>query len=156
IKNINKKTIKSIIAIYLIHLFFYIGMSYIILTNMSTWNRVVQKLNINSNIDQYNHLYISVFYFILSTYLMLESLDFSIHKLIKILVYTISFAFLFIALYKYCNYSPPQASEILKIIWTNISAYVIVELSSNRSEGIYYGLSRSHSGRYYETVRNLL
>jgi len=50
------------------------------------------------------------------------------------------------------NYSPLQASEILKIIWTNISAYVIVELSSNRSEGIYYGLSKSHSGRYYETV----
>jgi|SRR5665648_349237 len=112
-KNINKKTIKSIIAIYLIHLFFYIGMSYIILTNMSTWNRVVQKLNINSNIDQYNHLYISVFYFILSTYLMLESLDFSIHKLIKILVYTISFAFLFIALYKY--YSINQFIDIYVI-----------------------------------------
>src|SRR5665648_950969 len=112
-KNINKKTIKSIIAIYLIHLFFYIGMSYIILTNMSTWNRVVQKLNINSNIDQYNHLYISFFYFILSTYLMLESLDFSIHKLIKILVYTISFAFLFIALYKY--YSINQFIDIYVI-----------------------------------------
>ena len=50
------------------------------------------------------------------------------------------------------NYSPLQASEMLKIIWTNISAYVIVELSSNRSEGIYYGLSKSHSERYYETV----
>lgn len=110
-KNINRMFI--IVAIYLTHLCFYIGMSYIILMNMSNWNIVFQKLKINSNIDQYNHLYISVFYLILSTYLMLNSLNFSIHKLIKILVYTISYAFAFIALFKY--YTIKEFIDILLI-----------------------------------------
>ncbi|AET67397.1 hypothetical protein Desor_1758 [Desulfosporosinus orientis DSM 765] len=111
-KNVNKATM-SIIAIYLIHLLIYIGMSYITLMNMSHWNLVFLKLKINSNIDQYNHLYISVFYLILSTYLMLNSLNFSMHKLITILVYTISYAFAFFALYKY--YSIKEFIDILLI-----------------------------------------
>ncbi len=108
-----KKTKMFIIATYLIHLIFYVGMSYITLINMSNWNIVFQKLKISSNIGQYNHLYISIYYLILSTYFMFRALDFSIHKLIKILIYTISFAFAFIALYKY--YSITEFINILLI-----------------------------------------
>ncbi|MFT5875645.1 MAG: heme/copper-type cytochrome/quinol oxidase subunit 3 [Clostridium sp.] len=111
-KNKNK-TIMFIFSIYLIHLFFYIFMSYITFINMSTSNRVWQKLKLNSNIIEYNHLYISAFYLILSTYLMCKALNFSIHKLIKILIYTISYAFVFIAAYKY--YSSKEFVNILLI-----------------------------------------
>ncbi len=111
-KNINK-TKMFILSIYLIHLFLYICMSYIIYINISNWNMVFQKLKLNSNIIQYNHLYISIFYIILSTYFMFKSLNFSIHKIIKILVYAISYSFAFIALYKY--YSNKEFISILLI-----------------------------------------
>lgn len=99
-KKINK-IIMIIVAIYLIHLLFYIGMSFITLINMSNWDIVLKKINISSNISQYNHLYISIYYFALSTYFIFKSFNFSIHKLIKILIYTISYTFVFIAFYKY-------------------------------------------------------
>ena len=50
------------------------------------------------------------------------------------------------------NYSPPPVSRIFLKFWTILFEYVIVELASNNSEGIYYGLSKAHSGRYCETM----
>ena len=50
------------------------------------------------------------------------------------------------------NYSPPPVSRIFLKFWTILFEYVIVELANNSSEGIYYGLSKSHSGRYCETM----
>lgn len=110
-KKINKTII--IIAIYLIHLFFYVGMSFITFINMSNWDIVLKKFNIHSNISQYNHLYISIFYIILSTYFMFKSLNFHFKKMVKVLIYTTSYAFVFIAIYKY--YSIKHFVRILLI-----------------------------------------
>ncbi|HSH36882.1 MAG TPA: hypothetical protein VK998_11610 [Schnuerera sp.] len=95
------KIIFLIIGIYLIHLLIYIGMVHIINTNITTWANAVKKLKINSNIDSYTHVYIHIYYFGLSTYFMLKSLKIPIGKIPKIIIFIITYAFIFMGLYKY-------------------------------------------------------
>ncbi len=97
----NHKIIFLIISIYLIHLLIYIGMVHIINTNITNWTNIVNKLKINSNIDSYTYVYIHIYYFGLSTYFMLKSLKIPIGKMLKIIIFIITFAFIFMGLYKH-------------------------------------------------------
>lgn len=97
------KTRMIIVVIYLLHLIFYVFMSYITEINISNWINIVHKLKINTNITPYNHIYISIYYFILSTHLMFEFLNLCINKKVKILVYATGYVFAFISLYNYYN-----------------------------------------------------
>jgi len=99
-KNVNKSNLFTTI-VYLLFLCFYFFMSYVTTINMQTWNNVYQKLELDSNLIQYNHIYITFHYFILSTYLLFKSLKKHVSRIFTILAYTISYIFAFIALYKY-------------------------------------------------------
>lgn len=99
-KKINKARL-LIVSVYLIHLLVYIGTVHIINTNIASWIDLVNKLKLDSNIDSYTHLYVHIYYFILSTNLMLSSLSILISKIPKILIFVMAYAFAFIGLYKY-------------------------------------------------------
>ncbi|WP_018250277.1 hypothetical protein [Orenia marismortui] len=97
----NKKTI-LVISMYLFSLSIYIGMSYITHINMMEQKIVFNKLNIPSKIESYNHIYLSLYFIILSIFFMIKSLKlFSIPKIIDIFVFIIAFIFVVIAVYKF-------------------------------------------------------
>ncbi|WP_026895343.1 hypothetical protein [Clostridiisalibacter paucivorans] len=99
-KKVNK-TILLIASIYVIHLLVYIGMVHVIDINIRDWTNVVEKLKINSNIDSYTHLYVHIYFFVLSIYFLLKSLNISINRGPKIIIFAVAYAFIFIGLYKY-------------------------------------------------------
>ncbi len=99
-KNIVKKK-TWLIYTYILHFIIYFIISKLMINEILTFEKSLQKFDINYVSKIYNHIYISMFYFILSTYYTLIHLDFKISKKIKILVYTSAFIFFFIALYKY-------------------------------------------------------
>lgn len=97
---INKKRI-YVIFIYTLHLAFYIAASYLVISNMSRWFRVAQKLKIDSVINQYNHLYLSIYYLTLSTYYMIKGLNIYIQQRVTVLLHIIAYSFVILAIYKY-------------------------------------------------------
>jgi len=99
-KNVNK-TRMLIILIYLLHLLVYLGALYVSSLNIANWNRAFYKLKMYSNIIQFNHIYVSLFYYILTTSFFFKSLNLYKNKLITILAYISSFAFAIIAIYMY-------------------------------------------------------
>ncbi len=99
-KNIIKKKM-WVICTYILHFIIYFIISNLMINEMLTFEKSLQKLDINYISKTYNHIYISMFYFILSTYYTLINLDFNIPKKIKFLVYISAVIFFFIALYKY-------------------------------------------------------
>lgn len=98
--NINKK-IFYIVVIYSIHLIFYTIISCLMINEMLTLEIALQKFDVNRPIIEYNHIYISIYYIVLSTYFMVKTLNCNIYKVTKIIIYGFSLIIFFIALYKY-------------------------------------------------------
>lgn len=105
----NNKTRVAIIIIYLIyliHLLLFIIISYFTNRNILSWIRIYQKLEIDSCIDYYNHIYIILYYTILSTYYMFKALNLYVNKKLGILIKIIGYLFAIIALYIYYTLRP--------------------------------------------------
>lgn len=83
----------------MISLILYAAISYIFILNITSWANIYNKLNIISDIGNYNHLYLSMYYIIFSTCLMFENLNF--HNKKKNIIKSIAYVFMCISIYKY-------------------------------------------------------
>lgn len=75
--------------------------SHLMINEMLTIERALQKFDTNRTIINYNHTYISTYYIVISTYFMIKTLNCNIYKIVKVLIYVFSLIIFFIALYKY-------------------------------------------------------
>lgn len=99
-ENISKKKI-WISVTFILHFIAYFLLSSLMINNMLEFQRIVQKVDSNYIPIQYNHIYMSIFYFILSIYLVLLNLKFKISKKAHFIICIIAITFFFISLYKY-------------------------------------------------------
>lgn len=102
-KKINK-TKGIIIIIYLVHLFLFIILSFIVVANLINWINIYIKLKIPTNVSYYNHIYIILYYIILSTYYMVKAFNIYINKRVGILIQIVGYLFALIGLYIYCDF----------------------------------------------------
>jgi len=100
-EGIRKKKKIWVIAIYILHFIVYFLISNLMINDMLEFEKALQKFDVNYTLIPYNHIYISIFYFILSTYYTLSNLNFKFSKKINFVIYISAFIFFFIALYKY-------------------------------------------------------
>ena len=101
-EGINKKK-ANVIIIYILHLAVYFLISIWMINKMTIFENNLKRLDKDYILTSYNHIYLSLFYLILSTYFTLENFDFNIGKITKTLVYIISLFFFFISLFKYSS-----------------------------------------------------
>lgn len=101
--NINK-TKRKIIIIYLIHLFLFIVLSCLTLTNLIDWINISKKLGIDTNVSHYNHIYMILYYIILSTYYMVKALNVRINKQAGVLIQIAGYLFALTGLYIYHSF----------------------------------------------------
>lgn len=95
---------KIIIFSYLLLLIIYSLMAYSSTKFISDWIEIFERKNFEHNIVYYNHLYLSICYFSLSTLAMFKALNIRIYKKLVILIYIISFVLASVAIYKYHSY----------------------------------------------------
>lgn len=99
-ETINKNKAK-VVVIYVIHLAVFLWISTLMIKEMTIVENALAKLDKNYIVTSYNHVYLSLFYCILSTYYLVKNLNLKINKILKVLVYMFSLLFFFIALFKY-------------------------------------------------------
>lgn len=98
------KTKGIIILIYLFHLFLFVILSYIAEKNIIEWIDILAKLKIPSTVSFYNHIYMIIYYIILSTYYMVKALDLNINKKVGILIQIVGYLFAVIGIYLYYHF----------------------------------------------------
>lgn len=98
------KTKGMIIGIYLIHLFLFIIFSYFMITNISEWINIFIKLKIPTKVSYYNHIYITLYYIIFSTYSLLRALNICKNKIVGILMIIVAHLFALLGLYIYIDF----------------------------------------------------
>lgn len=98
----SRKNVKLlIITIYVIHLSIYIFLYPKLINNIESMNNFYSTFKQPQFVIQYNPIYIHLYYFILSTYFMLNALNLHIDKFLKFVICGVAIILAGIAYYKY-------------------------------------------------------
>lgn len=108
--NIRKKRIILIFFLYFIHLVLYVIILNFAIEKMTILVDNLERLNKDFNLSDYhalylmknyNHIYLTIYYLILSTYFIIKSLGIYIPKLIGFSILVTGFIFAIVAIYLY-------------------------------------------------------
>ncbi|MGL5440705.1 MAG: hypothetical protein ACRDA4_10085 [Filifactoraceae bacterium] len=102
IKNMKVKDTKLLIVlVFLINLSIYIFLYPKLINNIDLENRFYLKFKAYDIVIKYNPIYVNLYYIILSSYLMLDALNFRINKLLRFVIWGTVIALAFTSYYKY-------------------------------------------------------
>ncbi len=136
-KKINK-TKGIIIGIYLLHLLLFTILSYFMITNINNWINNFIKLKIPTNVSCYNHIYITLYYIIFSTYSMLKALNIYINKIVGILIIIVAHLFVLLDLYIYLDFRSYTENIFITVglIASMNAIYRKIHISSDESKSL--------------------
>lgn len=95
------KTKAKIVGLYLLFLFLFLIISHVMVIDVNNWIDSFLEQGKPLRISYYNHIYVILFYIILSTYYMLKALNIYINKKVAILIELVGYLFGLIGLYKF-------------------------------------------------------